>query len=178
MLEPEERERLKRGMLSIKVLWGASLSSLVIYAIICHVISNSWEDIGFDDFTLWLIRGTLAFIALVCLVVAHFSRKFMLSIPPKGSKRSPIQKILILSVQPLAYIQHQAAAKYMTATILSVAFSVSVGIFGLILFLISGEFITFYIFVIAATIALYFFRPRFEELEQLAIDLKRQRDSG
>ncbi len=180
MLDPGEREQLKRGMLPIKVIWGAFLSALVIYVIICHQISllNESTDMGFDGTTLLIIKITLAVIAFWSLVVAYFMRKFMLTIPPMGSKTSFIQQILISIAQPLAYIQHQAVTKYMAATMLSIAFSESVGIFGLILFLISGEFITLYIFVIVAAIALYFFRPKFEELERLAIDLKRHRDSG
>ena len=178
MLEPEERQELKRGMFVIKVIWGACFSALIIYLIICHLVGSNTIEMDFDSYTLWIIKATLGVVTCVCLVIAYFLRKSMLKIRYTGLSPYIILHMFTLNSQPLPYVEHRAVSTYMTATIFSTAFSESIGIFGLILFLISGEFITLYAFVIVSAIALFYFRPRFEELEQLAINLKRHHDSN
>jgi hypothetical protein len=179
MLDPEEKEQLKKRMLTLKIVWGFSMAALALYVVVCHQIAllDESRDMGFDGTTLLIIKSTLAVVAVWSLVVAHFMRKFMLTDWRKGPKSKFIQRMFMPKTQ-LFTSSSQAAAKYTAATIFPIAFSESVGIFGLVLFFMSGEFITLYIFVIVSAIALYFFRPKFEELEHLAIDLKRHRDSG
>lgn len=179
MLDPEEKEELKKRMLTLKIVWGFSMAALALYVVVCHQIAllDESSDMGFDGTTLLIIKSTLAVVAVWSLVVAYFMRKFMLTAWQKGPKSKFIQRMFTPKAK-LFTSSSQAAAKYTAAIIYSITLSESVGIFGLLLFLMSGEFLPLYIFVIVSAIALYFFRPRFEELEQLAIDLKRHRDSG
>jgi len=178
MLEPEERQELKKGMRASKVIWVFFLASLALYLIICHQINNELVDIGFDDDTLWLIKAILAFSAFMTLVTAYFMKKYTLLIQATNAKTSIFQKMFTSKTRKFVFSQNLALSKYTRVTMTSIAFAESVGIYGLILFYLSGEFITLYAFVIVSAIALLYFRPRFEELEQLAINLKRHHDSS
>jgi membrane protein implicated in regulation of membrane protease activity len=126
----------------------------------------------FDSHTLWIIKATLGVVTFVSLVIAYLLRKYLSKIRYADFLPYIILHMFILNSQPPLYVRHPAATRYQTATILSTAFLESIGIYGLILFLMSGEFITLYAFVIVSAIALLYFRPRFEELEKLAIDMK------
>ena len=177
MLDPEERQQLQRGMFVTKVIWGAFFSALAIYLVVCHLAGSESIDMGFDSYTLWIIKATLGVITCVSLVIAYFLRKSILKIRPAGLASSFIEQTLTSGTQPFPFKRHEAVTKYMRATIISTAHSESVGIYGLILFLLSGEFITLYAFIGVSALAFYYFRPRLEELEQLALDLKRLNNS-
>ena len=56
---------------------------------------------------------------------------------------------------------------------LSLAISESIGVHGFVLFLLGGDFKTLYIFIFISAIAMLVYRPKVEELGQLAIAMKR-----
>ena len=101
----------------------------------------------------------------------------MLTVPSEDSKQRVIQRILTAIVLFPGFGKN-ALARYGAAIILSIFCTQSIGIFGLILFLINGEFVTLYIFVISSATALYYFRPKYDEFERLASDLKSNQDSN
>jgi len=177
MLEPEERQQLDRGMLVLKILWGAFFAALVIYLIIGHMVGTNAIDTKLDNFTFRVVTATLSVIACVILVTACFLKKHMLKAQAVSPRLRIIQQILTAVTPPVPLAYHQAVSKYIAALMICIAFSESVGIFGLVLFLISGKFVILYSFILVSSLALYFFRPRFEELEQLAIDMKRLENS-
>ena len=176
-LNSEQKRKPIGELLIYYVLWGACLASLVVYLIICHLIGSEYGNIGFDNDILWFLRGILAFISVTSLVFAYFIRKFMLTVPSEDSKQRVIQRILTAIVLFPSFGKN-ALARYGTAIILSIICAQSIGIFGLILFLINGEFVTLYIFVFSSATALYYFRPKYDEFERLAIDLKSNQDSN
>ena len=178
MLEPEERQQLERGMFVMKILWGAFFSALVIYLIIGHVIGTNAIDTKLDNFTFRVVTATLGVIACVILATAYFLRKLLLKAQPVSSTLRIIQQMLTAVTPPFPLAYHQAVSKYMAALMICIAFSESVGIFGLVLFLISGEFVILYSFIVVSALALYFFRPKFADLERLALDMKRLENSG
>jgi len=180
MLEPEERESLERGMLTLRITWVLFVAALVVYIIIANIITDDFiEEVSLDNILLWMMRITLLVISVFCLIFAYFIKRFMLKVYLRDSKRNFIQKMfasvsIILSSGAVLSSSY-AVSRYMSTLISCIAFSASVGIFGLILFIIGGGFLTFYCFISA--IAMFSFRPRFEEIERLAIDLKHQQDS-
>jgi hypothetical protein len=73
-----------------------------------------------------------------------------------------------LSNQPLFL------GEYTTAMIVSLALSESIGIYGLVLFLLGDSFQTLYIFISISALAMFFYRPKREDLETLAIAMQRK----
>lgn len=63
-------------------------------------------------------------------------------------------------------------AKYTTAVIVSLVLSESIGIYGFVLFLLGDDFRTLYIFIGISALAMFFYRPKREELETLAIAMQ------
>ena len=124
-----------------------------------------------------VMRITLLVISVFCLIFAYFIKRFMLKVYLRDSKRNFIQKVfasvsIIFSSGALIPSSY-AVSRYMSTLFVCIAFSMSVGIFGLILFIIGGGFLTFYCFIALSAVAMFFFRPRLEELEKLAIDIKK-----
>ncbi|WP_417912764.1 hypothetical protein, partial [Candidatus Electronema sp. TJ] len=107
--------------------------------------------------SLGLLKYALFAISLLSLVMAHLLRKLFLQ-----SKGAADQ-----TRQPDA-ATHPAAAKYTTALILSAALSESVAIYGLIMFFIARDIVTFCILLAVSAVAMLFFRPRKTELFKLA----------
>ena len=64
--------------------------------------------------------------------------------------------------------------QYIPAVITTLALAESIGIYGLLLFLLGGDFKTLYTFIIVSALAMIFYRPKREELERLALAYKKQ----
>lgn len=172
MLGPEERQQFKRKMLGLKIFWGFSLIALVLYVYTAHQIGDEMADTSYSDTTLLIMKITLAILSVWGLVVAYLMRKFMLATSSKGPKSKFIKRIFSPKAR-LFTSGSQAAAKYSAVVILSsIALAESVGIYGLVLFIKSGEFVTLYAFIGVSALGLLYFRPKFEELEQFVINMK------
>ena len=159
MLEPQEREVIEKGFLPILIIWGAMLASLLIYVLICHLAGDQIRQAPRPEFPIALIRNILMGIATATLFLTHYMRRVMLRVRPEG----PAVDLPLHTGQP------RALAKYTTAVIVSLALCESMGIYGLVLFLLGDDFQTLYIFIGVAAIAMYFFRPIKEELVELTL---------
>ena len=67
---------------------------------------------------------------------------------------------------------HPAVGKYLTVIVIVTAFSESVGIYGVVLFLISKDALSLYQLMILSAIAMVVFRPTKEELIDVAEKMK------
>lgn len=103
--------------------------------------------------------------AIITLFFTHFLKRRMLS----GTSRASSSNAL----QPGPHSnQPTFLAKYATALIVSLALSEGIGICGVVLFLLGDGFQTLYIFTGISALAIYFHRPKKEELEALAIAMQ------
>ena len=159
MLVPEEKETIEKGFSSVLIIWGAMLASLFIYVVISHVAGDQIRQTQNSGIPIPLVRNIVFCVAAAELLLAYYLRKRMLRGRPEG----PTSDIPLTSEQPTAL------AKYTTAVIVSLALSECIGIYGLMLFLLGDEYQTLYIFIGISAIAMYFFRPKREELVELAV---------
>ena len=159
MLVPEEKEAIEKGFSSVLIIWGAMLASLFIYVFISHVAGDQIRQTQNSGIPIALMRNILFGIAAAELVLTYYLRKKMLTGRPEG----PTSDIPLKSDQP------KPLARYTTAIIVSLAICESIGIYGLMLFLLGDEYQTLYIFIGVAAIAMVFFRPKREELVELAV---------
>lgn len=160
MLEEKDGIKLQEGMRTLWPIWAAMFASLGVYLIVAHFIG---QEIKFDlipKSTYELLRYALMGVGAVILYLTQYVRRFMLrgGSGVKASNSTPLDQGS--NTNPIL-------RKYMTAVIISVAMSESVGIFGLVLFFLSGDFKTLYLFVACSAIAVYIYRPKIEELEGL-----------
>lgn len=177
MLEPQERLELQRRMRVLNIMWRFYMGLLVSYVVACHLIGGKVTGIDFSNTTVLVIKIVLAVVTFSTLVRAYSWKMAVLTAWLRGPKPGLIRRMFTLRTM-VPTSSRDAAAKYTSITMISIAFSESVGIYGLALFMITGEFITLYVFVAVSAVALYFLRPRFGELERLIIQLKQHLDSG
>lgn len=176
MLEPQESLELRRRMHFLNIIWGFYMVALAAYVGVCHLIGGKVADMDFSDTTVLVIKIVLAIIAFSALVHAYSWKTAVLTAWRRSTKPGLIRRMFTLrTIVPTS--SRDATAKYTSVTMISIAFSESVGIYGLVLFFITGEFITLYVCVAVSAVALYFFRPRFSELERLIMQSKQHLDS-
>jgi hypothetical protein len=72
---------------------------------------------------------------------------------------------------PQYHYHHPAFEKYFRATLISTALSESIGIYGLVLFLLGKDWSSLYFLIIVSAIAMYYFRPKKQELLDLATEM-------
>ena len=164
MLNDDERKLLTKGMLIIKIVWGAMLFSLAIYLLVGQLLKESFQPGWSADFSHSLFRNILFLISAVTLFVAAFIRRTMLKVKRGHSSAEKFQP-------PMAS-QHLAVTRYMSAIIISLALSESIGIYGLVMFFLSKDFQSLYTFILISALAMIYFRPKIEELTNLAKAMK------
>lgn len=161
MTDPNETKKLDSGFLVILIIWGAIFASLGIYLGVCLVLGDTFPGAAGDDFPLATLRYALFGISVVTLVVVHFLRGFMLEHPGfvRGSGAGPVA-------------QHPAVARYTVIVIITSALLESIGIYGLILFLLAKDALSLYQLLGLSAVAMLFYRPKKEELLELVERMK------
>ena len=158
---PGEKKNDK-NILTLWIIWVAMIGSLAMYIIICHLMGDEISRNAKSDLPIDMMRRILSLIAAIELLIAYYLRKFMLSGRIKSLGMTPTGSNAITSKQP------PHIARYTIAMIISLALSESIGIYGLLLFLLGDNFNTLYTFIGVAAFAMYFFRPKGYEIEMLA----------
>lgn len=171
MVAIPERELNEKSLQALWVIWAAMLGSLFIYVFICH----QWEDeirrAASPNLPLDLIRNILYGLSIFILILTHFLRKRILA----GRLGAPERMLL---KPPLLSNQPSPPAKYTVAMLVSLALSESIGIFGFLLFLFGDNFQVLYTFIAVSALAMFFYRPKREELETLAISMRTKQASA
>ncbi len=165
MLNPDEKKLLAKGILTINIIWGAMLFCLVIYLYVCHLLKENMQPGVSADFPLALFRNILLLVSVGAFFVAVFMRRTMLKVKPGDASAASLE---LSQCQ-----QHPATGRYLTAIIVSLALSESIGIYGVVIWFMSMDFQSLYLFVFISAIAMIYFRPKMEELTNMAKAMKR-----
>ena len=162
MLEENERESLRKGMVIIWIIWAALAISALIYVLLAHLLAKNWTAPQ-PDF-LSILRNALYVVSIAEILIIHFFRKRMLA---TRSDSRAFKSALVTKLHPTPGL-----GKYMTVSIVSWALADSIAIYGLLLFLLGGSFNDLYLFVAVALAVMIYYRPKMSELEELAAALK------
>jgi hypothetical protein len=165
MLDEREIRKLKAGMLKIWLIWMAMFISLFVMLIVVFVLSKSRPPDAHDAQAMEMITQISYGVALVILVVAYFLRKLML-------RRAAMQRPL----ESASPISSPYAVMYMPAVVVSLAIAETIGAIGLTIFFLNRNLNTLLTFYIISIFGLFFFRPKFEEAEKLALAVEQNRD--
>ncbi|MEZ4524367.1 MAG: hypothetical protein R2941_00400 [Desulfobacterales bacterium] len=142
------RDSLRNPYRSIQIIWLAMLSSLAIYAAVCHLAGDSIRQGLGEGIPLDLIRNVLIVASAVELAVIHLIRKKILTIHKGMGEQNVTQK-------------------YLSASVISYAISESIGIFGLLLYFLGSTQEVLYSFLCISALAMFYHRPVYEDLEEL-----------
>jgi F0F1-type ATP synthase membrane subunit c/vacuolar-type H+-ATPase subunit K len=147
-------QELNKGMLNLKIIWFAMLAALAIYLFVAHQVEKT-VHVPMDKDTFAMMKTVLYVVAFITLIGAGYMRKLFMS--------GKVQH------RPLTQTsQHPAVQKYTTATILALAMSESIGIYGLILFLIGKNTMDLYLLILISAAAIFIYRPKKDEVIKLA----------
>ena len=144
-----EQELDKRSM-TLRIIWFALLVSLGIYLFIGIRVGPNVPS-SISEEALGILRTVLYAMACAILIAARFIRKLILS--GKGEVSQPVQAL-----------EHLALQKYSAATIVALAMSESIGIYGLVLFLLGKNSTDLYLLILISAAAMVMYRPRKDEM--------------
>ncbi|SLM32411.1 conserved membrane hypothetical protein [Desulfamplus magnetovallimortis] len=154
-----EDRKLEQGWKTIIIIWMAMLASLGIYLIVFN-LAEIRLNMYFDaSLPLDTIRYALYGVSVATLVGVFYLRSYLLD-----TKR------------PFKYNQnktpqHPAVARYSITVIICLALLESIGIYGVVLFLLSGDIGVLYQLIAVSAAGMIYFRPRKEELIALADEI-------
>jgi hypothetical protein len=157
-------QELNKGLLTLKVIWSAMLMSLAVNLFVGLQIAANVQA-SLTDETFGVLKMVCYIIALVTLIVTRYVRKWILS--GKGQNRLPSRAV-----------RHPAIQTYTTATILALAMSESIGIFGLVLFLLGKNPMDLYLLLLVSAAAMFMYRPSKEELLTLSQEMRGNSTTG
>ncbi len=164
MLDVQERDELRRGMMVIRLTWAAMLLSLGVYLYVCHATAAQRPARNAAD-VLPAMTTALFAAAAVVLIAIRPVRRYLLAPDGPVPRQSPRR---IARGAP----SHPAAARYLAATVVSLALAETIGVFGMVLFFLGADFRTLYLFVAVSAAAMLHYRPKIEELESVAAAMK------
>jgi F0F1-type ATP synthase membrane subunit c/vacuolar-type H+-ATPase subunit K len=166
MLETQEQEAINKGMQMLWFIWAAMLGSLLIYIFVCHLLGEGFGHVERSAVPIELLKKIFYGVVAVSLIASYYLRRLMLKGRSSAVGVTIARGLFTLNKPPFV-------GQYSTAVIISLALSESIGIYGLVLFLLGGGFKTLYTFIVVSALAMVFFRPKREELERLAVAYKK-----
>ncbi|HVP76388.1 MAG TPA: hypothetical protein VMV04_00690 [Thermodesulfobacteriota bacterium] len=147
-----EREVDKRLMI-LRIIWFAMLISLAVYLFVAiRVATNVQPSISVEMFT--ILRAVFYVMAIATLIAAKYVRKLIMS------GRSQVS-------QPAQALEQLTLQKYSAATIVALALSESIGVYGLILFFLGKNSTDLYLLILVSAAAMVIYRPRRDEMLSL-----------
>lgn len=159
--DQNEMKKLDSGWRLVLVIWWVILASLAMYLIICIAIEKNLQINIDPGFPLETIRYSLFGISFITLIAVYYVRKFLLKSVTSVSQG-----------RQSSSIQHPALGKYTVIVIVTSAILESIGIYGVILFLLAKDTRSLYQLLFISAAAMFYFRPRKEELLKLADQMK------
>lgn len=151
----QSQEDLTQKLWTVKIIWLAMLGSLGIYLFLGLQFGTALRAVQNADLPLETIKNALAVLALIVVVFLAFMRPFLIKIAfaPQGDHTPPL-------------------ARYTVIVLITLAIAESVGIFGLVLFMLGVSYHTFYIFLFTSALMMLWHRPKAEEYERMLVNMQ------
>ena len=163
MLSETDKKSIKQGFLRIFIIWCALLLSLIAYLVIAHLIGDEIRKGTLNQMPIPLFRNTLVCISVVQIIIIVILRKKMLS-------KETLQKMGDRNT--IASNQSPLITQYSIVTIISSALAETIGIYGLVLFFFGASMNLLYIFLAVSAVLMIIYRPKKEEIIDLATTMK------
>jgi len=146
-------QELDKRLMILRVVWFALLLSLAVYSFVAiRFAANVQPSISEEAFG--ILRTVLYVMAIAILIAAKYVRKLILS--GRGQVSQPVQAL-----------EYSALQRYSAATIVALAMSESIGVYGLILFFLGKNSTDLYLLILISAAAMVIYRPRRDEMLSL-----------
>ncbi len=157
-------QELDKRLMTLKIIWFAMLMSLGIYLFVgIQVGTNVQSSINEDTFG--ILRTVLYAMAFAILIATRYIRKLIMSGKNQVS-------------QPVQVLKHPALQKYSAATIVALAMSEGIGIYGLVLFFLGKNSTDLYLLILISAAAMVMYRPRKDEMLNLVQESREDSAGG
>jgi hypothetical protein len=169
MFEQNEIDQLEKGFKTIRIVWIALILSLGIYVLIPKLFDPLVKPVTtVSPFsTLGLIYYGVP--ALVILGIFFIRRKMLNS----AVSSSPA----VIAQNPSPQRLHPAVTKYLPPLITALLLCEIIAVFGVVLFSRYRDTFVLYQFICISGYAMFYFRPRKEELFQFAAELNQTNEN-
>ena len=161
MLGRVELEQLKSDLLLPWVIQGFMLTTLAVILIVCITFGDQIQQ-PLPEVQRVLIRTILYVVAIVTFPMTNLIRYIQLRLN-----------------QTMPYSQNQpgieAKKRYLLTVIVSMSLIESVGIFGLVMFILGDNFNTLYIFSGLSALGMFLYRPKVDEYARIIKALTSQK---
>jgi len=152
-----EMKGVDAGWRVVLMIWGAILASLGVYLVVCLSVGKSLQINISSDFSFKTIKYALFGVSYITLFLVYYLRKFLMN-PGRSIPNS----------KQISSTQHPAIAKYTIAIVITSALLESIGIYGVILFLLAKDTSSLYQLLLISAVGMIYYRPRKEELIKIA----------
>lgn len=175
MLNDDEMRDIERGFNTIRLIWVMMVIALAVLIIIANVIGKEGTIIGNNspDPTLQRVGYILYAVGAILLGIVYFIRR---SITNQKSAILRIAGFLLgagfLGIGSSSGNPASAVGRYLLGIIVSSALIEAIGIYGLAIFMINADFLSLYLLIVIAAAAHLYFRPKKQELIDLATQIK------
>lgn len=146
-------QEFDKRLMTLRIIWFAMLMSLAVYLFVGFRVGTNVQSSVNED-TFGMLKTVLYALAFAILIATRYIRKLILSGKSQVS-------------QPTQVLKHPALQKYSVATIVALAMSESIGIYGLILFFLGKNSTDLHLLILISAAAMVMYRPRKDEMLNL-----------
>jgi len=157
-------QELDKRLMTLRIVWFALLMSLGIYLFVGFQVGTNVQSSMNED-TLGILRTVLYAMVFAILIATRYIRTLILSGKSEVS-------------QPAQVLKHPALQKYSAATIVALAMSESIGIYGLVLFFLGKNSTDLYLLILISAAAMVMYRPKKDAMINLAQESREDSASG
>jgi hypothetical protein len=162
VLEEKERVEIEKELRILWFFWAGCFGALFVLLLMCAGFGEKLrENIEVSpDFPINLLKGLFIVVVLISLVLAYFWRRLVLAGKSIGFENKAFE--MLFSSNKPAYL-----LKYRYGIYPPMAISASPGFYGFVLFMLGGDALTFYLFLIISALGVLYHRPKKEEIIEL-----------
>jgi len=151
-----EHEQLSADLTPHWIMVGMMFALLLMSIVICQSMGEQLQQ-ALPENQRVIIRTVLYVIAIVTFPMTNLIRHIQLRLNQTMPGNKP------------------AKSRYLLTIIVSMSLVESVGVFGLVMFMLGDDFNTLYIFTGLSALGLFLYRPKLDEYEQIVAALSAQR---
>jgi len=162
-MRPDVQKALKGVLRKAWFVWIVMFCSLPVALIACYAMADDLKVFSVQDIPLSISRNILLVSAAILFIVTGNIRRFQLhakSIAQRATRTPPTMNV-----------HDQIIIKYLSVMIISLALSEVIGVFGVLLFILSGDFQSLYLFIAISAAAMLLYCPKWNEIQGIAIKM-------
>ena len=157
----------RANLQALWITWAGMLGSLFIYVAVCVLFEGDIRNTVSINVPLDLVGKILLAVSILTLIVTHFVRRRMLG---TGSA-SPGPASLNAASSPGS---RTLIDRYRATMFVSLALAETIGIYGIVLFVLGDRLQTLYAFTGISAVAMLLYRPKKEDLDAMAVAAQMQ----